>query len=789
MLKNYFVLAYRNLLKNKLVSLINIFGLSIAIAASITVFLYLQNEWTKDHFHENGERIFMVEYAVDYNEETQIWGNVPMPLGPALADDFPQIEQFVRVDRLGCSVYLGDRVFYESVYFADPGYFDLFTFPLAEGRPRVLNDPNAIIISSALADKYFKGVDAMNKVLTIVFSNQEKRAFTIKGVAAPFPENAGLGFSIMAGMNAYTSISEASLNDWTNHTSGTFIQLQDAADAGLIASGMDKYVAVQNEANKDLKIRSFVLDNLIHPNPGAHEVINRPSDVTHPLVLLLFGMLAPLMLALSCFNYINISLGLTGKRLTEIGIRKAIGGRKMQLVAQFMTENLLLCFLALWLGLAFAQEVLIPLSNANQAQQISLSLIQTPNLWIFLIVLLALVGLASGAYPAFYVSAFHPAAIFKGSQRVIKKNKLTRLFLAVQFVIAFGIVITAVLLLSMGRKWMNLDWGYQPDATFMVRLGNAEQYEVLKNEAERFSYVKKVAGSVDHIGQSYSRVQIKIGERATRVVQFEVGADYPEALGLQLRQGRFFNVDRPTVDSQAVVINQILADQQGWTNPVGNTLLQNGQRYTVIGVTENFKVTGQSKQMPAAIFPSDQQAYNYLAIRHAAGAGQQVEAFVKDKWTALYPDVPLHFFHQALVFDDFYRNVKEGYTTFSYVAGLALLIACMGLFGLSIQNYTRFLKEASIRKVLGASVTQLLFIANKNFILLLVFASIVATGLCWLGMETLLQTNKEHLGDVQLGVLPYLLGNLLVLLAAIMAVSKQSYQLAKVNPADALKDD
>ncbi|MEL6657504.1 MAG: ABC transporter permease [Bacteroidota bacterium] len=789
MLKNYFKLAYRSLLKNKLVASINILGLSVAVAAAITTFLYLQNEWSRDHFHENGERIFMLEYAVDYNEETQIVGNVPMPLGQALANDFPQVEQFARIDNWSSSVYVEDQVFYESVSFVDPSFFDLFSFPLDKGTPQVLNTPDAVIISTKLAEKYFQDQDPIDQDLTIVFSNKEKRIFTIKGVAAPFPDNAGLRFSIAAGMNAYSSLNGVKINDWGDHASGTFIQLQEAADADIIAAKMDNYVALQNEANENVKAKSFVLDNLVHPNPKAHEVVNRPSSVTHPLVVFLAALLAPLMMALSCFNYINISLGVAGKRLKEIGIRKVIGGKKMQLVGQFMTENLLLCFLALGFGLIFAHQALIPLFNASQSQQISLSLLGTPNLWLFLVALLAFVAVASGAYPAFYISAFQPTAIFKGSQTIIKKNKLTQLFLGIQFVLAFGIVITAVLLLSMGKKWMNLDWGYEPDSTFVVRLDNAEQYAILKNELEGIPYVQQVAGSTNHIGHLNQREQLKIGERVTEAIQFQVGADYLTAMGLQLHAGRFFDPNRPVADSQTVVVNQIFAEQQEWSNPIGKSLIRGDQRYKVIGVAKNFKTTGQSDQLAVTIFPSKEDAYNYLTIRHTAGAGDQVEKLVRDKWAALYPDVPLNCFPQALVFDGFYQSVASGYTNLSYIAGLALLIACMGLLGLSIQNYTRFLKEASIRKVFGASVGQVLLLANKNFILLLAIASGIATGLCWLGMETLLHTSREHLGDIQFGVMPYLCANLLVFLTACIAVSQQSYKIATVNPAISLKEE
>ena len=238
---------------------------------------------------------------------------------------------------------------------------------------------------------------------------------------------------------------------------------------------------------------------------------------------------------------------------------------------------------------------------------------------------------------------------------------------------------------------------------------------------------------------------------------------------------------------QAVVVNQTLVDQQEWANPIGKTIQQEGQRYEVIGVAENFKVSGFSKELPVAVFLANQEAYNYMAIRHTAGSEEQIAAFVKEKWATLYPDIPVHAFHQNLVFDNFYRSIDRGHIAFSYIAAIALLIACMGLFGLSIQNYARYLKEASIRKVLGASVSQVLLLANRKFIILLGIASVIATGLCWGLTQMLLLALKENIGELQLGITPFLVANLLVFITAVIAVSGQSYKLSKVTPADALR--
>jgi len=213
----------------------------------------------------------------------------------------------------------------------------------------------------------------------------------------------------------------------------TFIQLQEKATIETVATNMDKYISLQNAANDDLTIKSFVFDNLKNPNPKAYEVYSRPAYATHPIETIVFSLMALLMMALSCFNYINIALGFAGKRLKEIGVRKAIGGKKIELILQFMSENLLLCLFALFLGLAITQMLLIPLFNSIMVVQTSLVLSENQSVWLFLLGLLGFTAIASGAYPAFYISAFQPASIFRGSQQVIKKNKLTRLFLGIQY--------------------------------------------------------------------------------------------------------------------------------------------------------------------------------------------------------------------------------------------------------------------------------------------------------------------------------------------------------------------
>ncbi|MEM1119228.1 MAG: ABC transporter permease [Bacteroidota bacterium] len=787
MYKSYFKIAYRKIVNNKAISAINIFGLTIAIGVSIAVFLFLHNHLTMDNFHENGDRIFIVEYEMDNGGTPEVWGSTPMPLAAALADDFPQIEHAVKVANKGGKVYQGENIFNEQVTFADPNYFDMFSFPLTSGKPEILRQPDGIIISTAVAEKYFPNENPIGQVLTVVFDNETKKGLTVLGVAAPFPENTGFKFGILAGFPLWTSLEKQPLNDWTTHTRGTFIQLRNPADISVIADNMDKYVRLHNAANESITIESFVFDNLKNPHANAHEVNYRPTRAGEPIVVFSFTLIGLLMMILSCFNYINISLGFVGKRLKEIGVRKAIGGKKQQLIVQFMAENFLLCAIALLFGLVVAQLVFIPPFNFLNGSEITLDFVKNPELWGFLAGLLVFTAIASGAYPAFYISSFQPVAIFKGSQQVIKKNKLTRLFLGLQFTIAFCAVIFSIIVVFMNDYWKQLDWGYPPNETMVVRLGDADQYDQLRNALSQNTYVRQIAGTTDHVGESMARSTIKLGETNKDMLTYQVGPNYLETMNLQLRQGRFFDARRATEDATAVVINQRFADLQNWSQPLDQTFRQQGQTYRVIGVVDNFKVAGFSKTLPTMFVRGDQAAYQFLTIRYESGVGQLVEDFAKKNWAALNPDIPFNFFHQALIFDSFYDRIDKVASIYTLLSGLALLIACLGLFGLASQNYARYLKEASIRKVLGATTRQILLTGNRYFIWMLLIASGLATTISWFGAQYVFAMMEPYIGVVELGIAPFVVGNLLVFLTAIIAIGGQSYQLVKITPADALR--
>ena len=790
MLSTYFRLAWRNLLAHKTVTLINVFGLSVAVACCIAVFLFLQNYYALDNFHVNGERIFMVEYVTEMEGEKQTWGDTPAPLATALAADFPQVERVVRIQREGVKLFNKENAFNEVLVYADTGFFSMFTFPLQYGDPSALADPNAIILSANMAQKYFGEELPLGRTLTLMTEEQERKQFVVQGVAKPFPTNAGFVFNLLTGYHAMHKSLQA--QDWKIGTSNcVFVQLRSGFDekaAAELEPQMARYLAPFNAGNPEANIVAFALDNLRHPMAGAYDVNRRPAEAPHPILTLMFSLIALTMMALSCFNYVNISLGGVTRRLKEIGIRKVMGSQREQLVAQFMSENLLLCCIALLLGLMLTEAFLVPLLNANFVLKIKFSLFENPGLWLMLALLLALTALASGAYPSLYISSFKPVAIFTGRLKFSGKNVLRRGLLATQFALAFLAVIITVVLLTTIRVWEKLTWGYDPAQTLIVSLNDSAQFHLLRNEIVKNANVLRVTGSTNHVGQAWRPEIFQIGEAKQKASRYDVGADYAEALGLNLIAGRFFETAYRVEDENAVVINATLMHKQGWTEAVGKQLRIEAKDYTIVGVLGDFKLFATGATRPAVFFRAEENSYNNLVVRFAPGSGKLVAAQMEQDWQRLFPNTPCNHFFQSEVFDGFYQTFHKLSNSFGYIAALALVIACMGLYGLAAQHFARRLKEVGVRKMLGASVAQILMLINREFMILLLGAGAFATALSFLGTRLLLNEVERFVGSYTPGLGPFLLANLIVLLTAALAIGRQSWNVTKVNPAAMLRN-
>ncbi|RYC68909.1 ABC transporter permease [Spirosoma sordidisoli] len=787
MLRTYFLLAWRNLLANKLASLINIVGLSIAVACSITVFLTLRNFWTLDDFHANGDRIYMLEYVQKHQDETRTFGDAPALMANALAADFPQVKHTVRVERENVTVYRNESVISEMITYADANFFDVFTFPLAQGSPAALRDPSALILSHDMALKYFPDQNPIGQPFTVLTGSREQKQFVVRGVAADFPDNIGFKFALLTG---YHPVHTALKNqDWSSHISAVFVELHPRANIATLARQMKPYMVRYNARNPEKPIESFVFDNLRQPAQNAYDVDRRPAEANHPLISLVFGAIALVMMAISCVNYVNISLGGVTRRLKEIGMRKVLGGTRQQLIGQFMIENLLLCAFALAFGLLITELFLIPLFNDIMTMTISLNVGQNGTLWVFLIGLLLFTAVVSGAYPALYVSAFRPTVVFAGKLKFSDRRTVARVLLVGQFALAFIAVIIGVALTHAGKQWQNIDWGYTPDNALVLRLTDSTQYTILKNELGQLPNVRAVSGAQSHVGESMNSQSVWVGGIEKQALVFDVGPDYPQTLGLQLAQGRFFDPQRRAENTQSVLVNQTFVEQHGLKQPVvGQSMRLDSQLVTVAGVVQDFKWFGSGAERPAILRPAPESRFTYLIADFEPGRGPQVATAVTRIWKAHVPTMTPSWFYQKDVFENFNTTSRKLSAGFGVLSGLALLIACMGLYGLATQHFVRRIKEVSVRKVLGATVSQVILLVNREFISLLLVAGGLANALCFTGIQLLLQQTQPFTGGLRLGLWPYLVANGVVLLTAALAVSVQSWKVATVKLAESLKN-
>ncbi|MDN5203753.1 ABC transporter permease [Fulvivirgaceae bacterium BMA10] len=788
MIRSYFKVGFRNILKNRLPSFINIFGLSTAVGCAIVIFIFLDYQLHMDDFHEHADDIYMITNNINRDGQIQTWGDSPKLLGPALKEDFDQIQNIARIRNSGGIFRYDDKVFNEFVQFADPQFLEMFTFELKFGNEQALYDKNAVVISNELAAKYFGDENPIDKQITITFRDNQKESFLVKGVAGDFPKNASFVFSVLANYSLYDKIFDRDSDDWKDFTSATFIHLNNGEYIDGITSQMDKYLALQNEAAEDWKIQSFGFQSLRKISLLDFETRGSIADGGHPASRLTMSIIGIFLLAMACLNYINVAIVSASTRLKEIGLRKAIGGSRASVIRQFLTENLILCFIALILGLLLAYFLFLPGLNSVIPIEMPFHFSSIPLTIVFFVGLLMLTGFLSGAYPAFYISSFKSVNIFRGKERFGRRNIFARIFITFQFVLAFTTIIGCVVFTENSIYFKNKDWGYDQEQVYVVPLEGEKQYTALRDVVEKNPNVVNFAGSSQHIARANSLTVIELVNEKYEVIRYDVGFNYLETMGLTLKEGRFFEEDRGTDMKESIIINQKFATKMGWLEPLGKYLEYDSAEYRVIGVVEDFHHDFFYSNIEPLFFRvAEENDYNFLSMRVMAGTSNETADFMKNSWKQIAPDFPYKGFFQDEVFERQFQQEEGSIKILAFVATLALILSCIGLFGLVSFNITKRMKEISIRKVLGANMMVITKLINNNFIWLMLIAVLIGGPLGYFMMDALLDVIFKFRKPIT--GLPFIIGGGSLLLTAILTVSSQVYKVAKSNPAETLRDE
>ncbi|MBL0740361.1 ABC transporter permease [Chryseolinea lacunae] len=790
MFKNYFKITSRVLLKNPVSSFINIFGLAIAIGFCTLIYAFTQWTLTKDEFHKNKNEVYLATHFADMDGTLQQIGSSPRPLAEMLKQDFPEIKKICRIDEGNIVIKYNDNVFHERAQFVDPTYLEMLTFPLKWGTQQSLADINSIIISEEMSVKYFGQENPVGLDVMVIFNEHYSKPFKVTGVAETFPKARAIEFSFLIPYeNLHLADPAYNMTDWSTSLQATLIQVDNPSDLHRIEAKMTKYKGLQNETQNDWKISSFAFEplaTLYEKSDNIRNSISGKGYKSNLRSIFFLSFIGTFMLLLACFNYINIAIVSAAKRLKEIGIRKSIGATDGKVTIQFLSENILLTFFAMLLGVALGKFVVIPWFEQLNDFQMEFALLDK-NLWLFFSAVLLLTGLMSGLYPAYYISRFQTARIFKGTVQYGKQNPATKVFLGFQLVLACILIVSAVMFTQNSDFIAQQPWGYEPDNTLYVNVHNDFAFEQMKAAMEQNPNVTLIAGADQHIGKNHNTAVIELPERKYEVQELAVGANYMETMGLQFLEGRAFT-DHDGSDLQNVVVNELLVKNMAWKNPIGQQFKMDSMTYEVIGVVKNFQSYSFRTQIqPTVLKVARKEDFHFLAAKVQNGTAVETYKSLQAQWAKLFPEIPFQGGHQKDVWGGYFETMKVHGKFWRTIAFVAILLASLGLYGLVTLNISGRIKEFSIRKVLGAEISNITYAILKQYALLFSVALLIGAPISYILTKNLI--DLAYIYHVPMNSAGVVVAVTILLLVLLTVVLTQVRRIAKSNPVSGLKTD
>ena len=803
MIKNYFVVAIRNLMRKKLYTFINVFGLGLGLACCILMTLFVKHEWTHDQFHEKHDQMFrLVAQRLQPDGKAipfKLWDALyPLWVVDALKDDVIGVEQacaFMQASSKWTRIIKGEKTFQHDIGIVSTNFFQMFTFPLLVGDPEtVLNRPDGMVITETIAHKFFGDVQdysaLIGQALTVAprpyfLPKQNYKHFVVTGVMADVPTNSSLQFDVLVSTKAEKGFMLARKS---NYTSGyIYVQIAETNAARVLGdlNHWPKKEKLREETFK--KPFNFILQPLTDvywntdiPNIDIYAPQGNPTGV-----YILWG-LAWLVLLIACSNFITLSVAESSGRAKEVGLRKVVGANRGQIIQQFWSEALVLCFLGLLVGTALA-EILLPVFNGFVHQKLTLAYFDD---WWVLLLLLGIVGLIAGSYPALVLSRFQPVLAMKGEARLGRRNLLTRTLIILQYAASIALIIGTGVMLQQQDYVRNKNLGFNKEQVAIIRANRqaAKPYkEAIVNDSRIASVTITDRTLTSTGGSSATSYSLPDGSKLN-IRSIGVDVDYLSTLEISLLGGRNFSEDHPTDRDKAVLINETLAKKLGLENPVGETLTGFGRHDPVIiGMVHDFHIDPLHRRIEPLVLRKEKYNYGpFLMVRIRPGQMLETIDMLKSTWKKVESAqrFELSFLDESL--NQQYANEIYWFRVLSHSALVAVLLSCLGLFGLASLAVARRTKEIGIRKVLGASIHHVMWLLSRDFIKLLLVANIIAYPVAYWMMNQWL-TNFAY--RIELGIGVFGIAGILTLLIALLTVNFQTLKAARRNPVDALRDE
>jgi ABC-type antimicrobial peptide transport system permease subunit len=792
MFKNYLKVTFRNLLKNRLFVFINVMGLGVALACCIVAFLNWEFNTKFDTYHTNAGDTYFVNFVRITNGQPIKNGNCPLPLGDQIETSIAQVDQVIRYYPIGGNFRVGNEVFRTTLSAVDPAFFEVFNFPMVAGSAEGLQDKQSIVISTSLQEKYFPDKkDPVGEILTYI-NGEQRLDFKVAGVFTEPPENNSFYEEAYIRYDQAMDILGWKKDNWAQFNN-TFVTIKNPADVPEVERQLRAYVDIQNKAKEDYKVAEYFLNPFYGSAIRAEreDYWNRWLNSSLPTAAAVApGIMALLILLIACFNFTNTSIAIANRRIKEIGIRKVLGSDRKQLIAQFLGENVLLVFFALLVGLIIAAFLVPAYSAMWPFLEIKLNLLQNLDLVGFLALLLLFTALIAGSYPAFYVSSFEPTAILRGKTRFNGTNTLTRVLLTLQYAISLLAIISGFVFSQNARYQEAYDMGFDVESIIFAYVKDESGFIKLRNELLGDPRIKEIAGSRHSITSTWYTDPIKYEEAEMDVSIFDVGDGYLSTVGATIVEGRDFMENSRTDIERSVIINQELARQMGWSEPIDKRIvLSDTVALNVVGVVKDIYFQGGlwDPLEPMLIRYADQSQYRFISVRTDMEDLLAVKATMDEKWRTVFPDElsTVRFMEEekaetALV----NGNIKA---LFIFLGIVAVILSAIGLFSLVSLNLIKRMKEIGVRKVLGASVENISYKVSREFIIILSIASVLGCIGGYFLSDMLMASIWTYY--VPLRAMPFLISVAILFMISALTIGGKVIRAASVNPASILRDD
>lgn len=792
MLKNYFKIAFRNLWRHRIFSFINIMGLTVGMTACLLIFLYVRFELSYDNFHPKAGRIYRMVADLKTPSETVYPSGPAWAVGPHLQFDLPEVEAFTRVNYDNLLVRKGDIKFNEDgAIWADSAFFSIFNFPLVKGDARTaLTQPFSLVLSETAAKKYFGREDPMGKTLLIT---GEGKPAIVTGVMKDMPENTLIKSELVLSMSTITQVFAKGMDDeWGNYGALTYLLLKPGSNARALQKKFPAFLDKWN--GTEMKKMQMFPTLLLEPLKDVYLRSTRDGSKGNMMNVYVFSIIAIFILVIACINFINLTTARAAERAKEVGIRKVAGAVRGQLARQFIGESVIICLIAFLLTLGLSS---LLLSSFNQlaGKIISTGIFSNIGLLFLLLGIALLIGLLAGIYPAFILSSFKPIMVLKGRFATGAKGSVLRKGLVItQFAISTALIIGTIIVYTQMKFMRSRDLGFKKDQVLVVDTNGDDKRETFQKLVANLPNVKAstLSGSVPGGGHqgAYSEVENAKGDmQIANLDLYFVDFDYIPFYDIKMAAGRSFNRAFKTDSNDAMILNEAAVKMLGYHSPqdaIGKRFSQWGHKGQIIGVIKDFHYHSLQSPIKPLTMRMEWPRFRLLSVKLAPADTRATIAAIEKEFKTVIPNRPFTYYFMDEFFDRQYRSEERFGRLFLNFAVLAIFISCLGLLGLASYSTMQRTREIGIRKVMGASVSNIINLLSKEFLKLVIISFFIAAPVAWYLMNRWL---LDFAYRTTISWWIFAGAGILAVLIAVITISAQAIRAAMANPVKSLRTE